>query len=120
MAPTAKAARVLEQDTGIVADTVAKLLYEWDRPDRAAEERWRLPAGTTVVVDEAGMIGTPALHRLVVLAERQRWRLALIGDHRQLQAVGRGGLFHELTATGRVEELSRSTASPSRGKPPRR
>ena len=105
LAPTAKAARVLEQDTGMVADTVAKLLYEWDRPDRAAEERWRLPAGTTVVVDEAGMIGTPALHRLVVLAERQRWRLALVGDHRQLQAVGRGGLFHELCASGRVEEL---------------
>ena len=51
------------------------------------------------------MIGTPALHQLVVLAERQGWRLALIGDHRQLQAVGRGGLFHELCANGRVEEL---------------
>ena len=72
LAPTAKAARILEQDTGIVADTVAKLLYEWDRPDRAPGDRWRLPAGTTVVVDEAGMIGTPALHQLVVLAERQR------------------------------------------------
>ena len=37
--------------------------------------------------------------------DEQRWRLALVGDHRQLQAVGRGGLFHELTASGRVEEL---------------
>ena len=36
LAPTAKAARILERDTGIVADTVAKLLYEWSRPDRAA------------------------------------------------------------------------------------
>ena len=45
LAPTAKAARVLERDTGIVADTVAKLLYEWDRPDRAPGDRWRLPAG---------------------------------------------------------------------------
>ena len=107
LAPTAAAARVLERDTGIVADTVAKLLYEWDRPDRAAGERWRLPAGTTVVVDEAGMIGTPPLHQLVMLAERRDWRLALIGDHAQLQAVGRGGLFHELAATGRVEELQR-------------
>ena len=51
------------------------------------------------------MIGTPALHQLVTLAERQRWRLALVGDPRQLQAVGRGGLFHELCATGRVDEL---------------
>ena len=33
LAPTAKAARVLERDTGMLADTVAKLLYEWSRPD---------------------------------------------------------------------------------------
>ena len=105
LAPTAYAAHVLECDTGIAADTVAKLLYEWSRPDRAAGDRWRLPAGTTVVVDEAGMIGTPPLHQLVTLVERQWWRLALIGDHRQLQAVGRGGMFHELCAGGRVEVL---------------
>ena len=35
LAPTAQAARILERDTAIVADTVAKLVYEWDRPDRA-------------------------------------------------------------------------------------
>ena len=29
----------------------------------------------------------------------------LVGDHRQLQAVGRGGLFAELCTTGRVEHL---------------
>ena len=34
VAPTAKAARVLERDTGMRADTVAKLLHEWQRPDR--------------------------------------------------------------------------------------
>ena len=31
----------------------------------------------------------------------------LVGDPRQLQAVGRGGLFAELCATGRVHELAR-------------
>ena len=64
-------------------------------------------AGTTVVVDEAGMLSTPALHQLVSLAEANRWRLVLVGDHRQLQAVGRGGLFAELCANGRVDELER-------------
>ena len=33
LAPTAKAARVFERDTGMVADTVAKLLHDW-RPTR--------------------------------------------------------------------------------------
>ena len=53
------------------------------------------------------MIGTGALARLVALADSHRWRLVLVGDHRQLQAVGRGGLFHELCDTGRCHELQR-------------
>jgi hypothetical protein len=105
LAPTAKAARVLERDTGMVADTVAKLLHEWSRVDRPPEWFWQLPAQTTVVVDEAGMISTPDLHRLVTLARQNDWRLALVGDPRQLQAVGRGGLFDELCFNGRVEAL---------------
>jgi conjugative relaxase-like TrwC/TraI family protein len=107
VAPTAKAARVLERETGVPADTVAKLLHEWERTDRAQLERYRLPVGTTLIVDEAGMLGTPSLHRLVELADRHGWRVALVGDPRQLRAVGRGGLFNELCASGRVHELSR-------------
>ncbi len=98
---------MLERETGIASDTLAKLLHEWERDDRAPLDRYRLPAGTTVLVDEAGMVGTGALARLVALADRHDWRLALIGDHRQLQAVGRGGLFHELCITGRCHELNR-------------
>ena len=33
------------------------------------------------------------------------WRVVLVGDPRQLQAVGRGGLFAEICGTGRVHEL---------------
>ena len=107
VAPTAKAARVLERDTGMRADTVAKLLHEWQRPDRPPLPEYRLGSGATLVVDEAGMVSTPALHQLVSLAEANQWRLVLVGDHRQLQAVGRGGLFAELCANGRVDELER-------------
>jgi conjugative relaxase-like TrwC/TraI family protein len=107
VAPTAKAARVLARDTGMAADTVAKLLHEWRRSDRPPLPEFQLAAGTTVVVDEAGMLSTPALHQLIGLADAQRWRLALVGDHRQLQAVGRSGLFAELCRTGRVDELER-------------
>jgi AAA domain-containing protein len=105
LAPTAKAARVLERETGMVADTVAKLLHEWARPD-GPDPLWRLP-GATIVVDEAGMLNTADLYQLTRLADRQDWRLVLVGDPRQLQAVGRGGLFNELCSTGRVIELER-------------
>ena len=105
VAPTAKAARVLESETGMGSDTVAKLLHEWRRTDRPPERPWRLPVGATVIVDEAGMIGTGDLHQLTHLADSQCWRLVLVGDPHQLQAVGRGGMFGELCATGRVIEL---------------
>lgn len=103
-APTAKAARVLETETGMPADTVARLLYELDHPD--PNRAWfDYGPGTTVIVDEAGMLNTADLHRLVVHAEQREWRLALVGDPHQLQAVGRGGMFQELCNTGRTNEL---------------
>ena len=105
LAPTAKAARVLQTETGLRADTVAKLLHEWHHPDRPPDPTWQLPAGTTVIVDEAGMLHTRDLHQLTCLADQHQWRLALIGDPHQLQAVGRGGMFTELCATGRTIEL---------------
>jgi conjugative relaxase-like TrwC/TraI family protein len=107
VAPTAKAAHVLAGETGMDTDTVAKLLHEWSRRDRLPDHRYQLPVGSTLVIDEAGMLGTSSLHHLTQLAQHLDWRLVLVGDPRQLQAVGRGGLFAELAATGRTYELAR-------------
>jgi DNA transposition AAA+ family ATPase len=104
VAPTAKAAKVLRDETAMPADTVAKLLHEWRTG--APHDAYRLPARSTLVVDEAGMVGTGALADLVHLAVSQQWRLVLVGDPRQLQAVGRGGMFAELCRTGRTHELA--------------
>jgi ATP-dependent exoDNAse (exonuclease V) alpha subunit len=104
IAPTAKAAKVLRTETGIPADTLTKLLHEWRH--RRPADAYRLPPRTTLVLDEAGMTGTGALDRLVTLAVSQRWRLVLVGDPRQLQAVGRGGMFDELCRRGRSHELA--------------
>jgi conjugative relaxase-like TrwC/TraI family protein len=106
VAPTAKAAHVLAE-TGMETDTLAKLLHEWHRGDRLPDHRYRLPTATTVVVDEASMVGTNSLHQLMRLADHLDWRLVLVGDPRQLQAVGRGGMFAGLCATSRVHELVR-------------
>src|SRR5690606_1591663 len=104
VAPTAKAAKVLHDETGIPSDTLAKLLYEWRKP--VPGDRWRLPPGSTVIVDEAGMVGTGALDELTTLTVSQRWRLVLVGDPRQLQAVGRGGMFDELCRGAPAYELA--------------
>lgn len=105
VAPTAKAAAVLRRETGAEADTVAKLLFEWGRAGGPTND-YRLAAGTTVICDEAGMIGTGTLDRLVHLGRSLRWRIVLVGDPHQLHAVGRGGMFDELCRAGRAHELA--------------
>jgi AAA domain len=104
VAPTAKAAHVLAESR-IETDTLAKLLHECQRGDRLPDHRYRLPTATTLVVDEASMIGTSSLHQLIRLADHLEWRLVLVGDPRQLQAVGRGGMFAELCTSSCIHEL---------------
>ena len=104
LAPTAKAAHVLASETGAPADTIAKFLHDLDHPRPTA--RWHDPGpGATVIVDEAGMVNTADLARLIDHTERRRWRLVLVGDPHQLQPVGRGGMFNELCTTARTIEL---------------
>jgi hypothetical protein len=88
LAPSGKAADVLRVEAGCPTATVARFLLNQDGPD---PERW--PGGTTVVLDEAGMIATTDLTRLVELVQARHWRLVAIGDPAQLPAVGRGGVF---------------------------
>ena len=90
LAPWAVAAEQLAHETGVPAETVARFLTAHEQAPGHAEE---LPVGATVVVDEAGLLSTPDMERLMELARRRLWRVALVGDSRQLAAVGRGGMF---------------------------
>lgn len=58
-----------------------------------------------LVVDEAGMVETDHYHRLLSLAEERDWKVAFVGDDRQLQEVNRGGAFRMLTELGGSVEL---------------
>lgn len=104
VAPTARAAEVLHWKANLEAETVAKLIRDLDHPgpDSIADE---LPTGTTLIIDEAGMLNTADLQRLVDHVDRHRWRLVLVGDPHQLAPVGRGGMFTELCNSVRTVEL---------------
>jgi conjugative relaxase-like TrwC/TraI family protein len=91
---SAAAASELETQAGfarsaMAATTVAKLLHDLDRFGGLA-------AGTTVVVDEASMIGTRDLARLADHAERVAGRMILVGDPDQHGSVDAGGVFARL------------------------
>jgi conjugative relaxase-like TrwC/TraI family protein len=102
LAVSAVAAGVLHAEAGIASETVAKLLFEHDRPE-GPDPRWRLRRGEVVVVDEASMVASRDLGRLAQLAAQAEAKLVLVGDHAQLGAVEAGGLFRLLADTRAVE-----------------
>ena len=104
VAPSATAADVLSEETGVAADTIHKLLIEHTL-SRPPDHRYDLPVGATVIVDEAGMLPTDKLAELADLADTRGWRLALVGDPLQFSAVGRGGMFGLMVDTFGAIEL---------------
>lgn len=130
-----KAARGLEESSGIKSMTVAWLMTSLEaaqlsgRLKHHAEQLWQAARGrptqtfseryftfdakTVLVVDEAGMVSTPEMTRLVAAAQEAGAKLVLVGDEGQLQAIERGGAFSalgrqlgqaELTEVRRQEE----------------
>jgi ATP-dependent exoDNAse (exonuclease V) alpha subunit len=59
-----------------------------------------------LVVDEAGMIGTRQLARLLDHAEQQSVKVVLVGDPTQLPEIDAGGLFRALTTRLPAIELT--------------
>ena len=64
---------------------------------------------TTIIIDECSMADNDKLSRALQHAEKAGCRVVLVGDHRQLQAIGQGGLFHELYLRARPEQKAALT-----------
>lgn len=103
----ARAALELRNGAGIDATTIERLLLDADRYGG-------LPHGGVLVIDEAGMVGTRTLARLMELAETSQTKVVLVGDHHQLPELQAGGTFAglatrldpiELTQNRRQHEL---------------
>lgn len=88
----ARAARELERSAGIRSATIHRLFSDLDRYG----ERAGLAPGSVVVVDEAGMVGTRMLSRVLDHAERAGAKVVLVGDHHQLPEIEAGGAFAAL------------------------
>jgi conjugative relaxase-like TrwC/TraI family protein len=88
---SARAAGELQDGSGIPSTTIARLLGDLDRPDADG-----LPPRCVLVVDEAGMVGTRQLGRLLGHAQAAGAKVVLVGDHRQLVEIEAGGAFAAL------------------------
>lgn len=85
-----KAAEGLEESSGIESRTLASWDYGW------RNGRGTLGRGDVLVIDEAGMVGSRQLGRFVAEAEARGAKIALVGDHEQLQAIGAGAPFRAI------------------------
>jgi conjugative relaxase-like TrwC/TraI family protein len=93
---SAAAARVVTDETGLAAHTIAG---------------WRvgavdMPRGGVVIVDEASMVPTLVLDEMVRVARVYGSKITLVGDFAQMGAPEAGGLLRDLAALPTAVELT--------------
>ena len=128
LTPSHRAARELEKSAGVKSSTIDRFLFDRERSamDLAKHHAkmlvrtavglptWKQPKldvnrRTTLIIDECGMCDSDKLSRAIGHAEKAGCRVVLVGDHRQLPAIGPGGLFRELWEQARDDQKTELT-----------
>lgn len=84
------AAENLEAGSGITSRTLASLEHQW------SQGRDLLGPSHVLVIDEAGMIGTRQMERVLAEAQKRQAKVVLVGDVEQLQAIEAGAAFRSI------------------------
>src|SRR4051794_22105226 len=98
------AAENLESGSGISSRTIASMEHGWH------QGRDLLTSRDVLVVDEAGMVGTRQLERVLSHAAEAGAKVVLVGDPQQLQAIDAGAAFrsiHERHGGAEIGEVRR-------------
>jgi Ti-type conjugative transfer relaxase TraA len=84
------AAENLESGSGISSRTIASMEHSWQQGRDALTSR------DVLVIDEAGMVGTRQLERVLSHAAEAGAKVVLVGDIKQLQAIEAGAAFRSI------------------------
>ncbi len=98
------AAENLESGSGIASRTIASMEHGW------GQGRDALTARDILVIDEAGMVGTRQLERVLSHATEAGAKVVLVGDIKQLQSIEAGAAFrsiHERHGGAEIGEVRR-------------
>ena len=98
------AAENLEGGSGIASCTIASMEHGW------AQGRDMLNSCDVLVIDEAGMVGTRQLERVLSYAAEAGAKVVLVGDPQQLQSIEAGAAFrsiHERHGGAEIGEVRR-------------
>ncbi|KGD96677.1 Ti-type conjugative transfer relaxase TraA [Rhizobium sp. YS-1r] len=94
------AAENLESGSGIASRTIASMEHGW------GQGRDMLTSRDVLVLDEAGMVGTRQLERVLSHAAEAGAKVVLVGDPQQLQAIEAGAAFRSIHERHRGAEIS--------------
>ncbi|OAV51936.1 Ti-type conjugative transfer relaxase TraA [Rhizobium sp. WYCCWR10014] len=95
-----KAAEGLEDSSGIRSRTLASWELAW------ASGHETLHRGDVVVVDEAGMVSSQQMARVLKIVEQAGAKVVLVGDAMQLQPIQAGAAFRAITERIGFAELA--------------
>ena len=98
------AAENLESGSGIASRTIASMEHGWQ------QGRDLLTTRDVLVIDEAGMVGTRQLERVLSHAAEAGAKVVLVGDPHQLQSIEAGAAFrsiHERHGGAEIGEVRR-------------
>ena len=98
------AAENLEGGSGIASRTIASMEHGWKNG------RDMLTSRDVLVIDEAGMVGTRQLERVLSHAAEAGAKVVLVGDPQQLQSIEAGAAFrsiHERHGGAEIGEVRR-------------
>jgi hypothetical protein len=84
------AAENLESGSGIASRTIASMEHGWE------QGREMLASRDVLVIDEAGMVGTRQLERVLSHAAEVGAKVVLVGDPQQLQSIEAGAAFRSI------------------------
>ena len=94
------AAEGLEAGSGIASRTLASLEWAWK------DGRDLLSRRDVLVVDEAGLVGSRQMERVLSAAQAAGAKVVLVGDPEQLQSIEAGAAFRALSERHGAVEIS--------------
>jgi conjugative relaxase-like TrwC/TraI family protein len=99
LAPSAAAAETLETETSIPSITLDRYLLTSND---------QTPRGETLLIDEAGMISSQQMERLIRKAQATEGRIILVGDTQQLNSIEAGAPFRLLQERSKLKTVTLS------------
>ncbi|MDO5498637.1 MAG: AAA family ATPase, partial [Propionibacteriaceae bacterium] len=96
LAPSASAGALLAEEMDAVGDTLAKLVGGIRGTNPMPDWAETVNDSSLIVIDEAGLAGTLDLETATTWLTERRASVRLVGDDRQLAAIGSGGTLRDI------------------------